>query len=294
MIKKMTLWKIFNFIVVIYCISVSMSRQEEYGLFLLPLIYSVLFTVCFRSRRLLGKTPGVTVIMGVMFLRYVILPIVLYSSGELSKYANSYEYMAQAIAVMIYEMIAIFAVLELSTTKSWRVYEDNYIKYKKNITVKTPSLLVIIISVILMGIYLKNKSILNRNIFIVSNIAHESEETIKDVSSLARILWQCMTTWLFVYGINKQKDKYKMDNKNIHVKLSIIFLLLFIVITYVGQTRISRWYTFVSSIAGVFILNYLFPDKKKLIVRSTIMPIVLLLVIATLHILQVLFLLIML
>ena len=200
-----------------------MSRQEEYGLFFLPLIYSVLFTVCFRSRRLLGKTPGVTVIMGVMFLRYVILPIVLYSSGELSKYANSYEYMAQAIAVMIYEMIAIFAVLELSTTKSWRVYEDNYIKYKKNITVKTPILLVIIIFVILMGIYLKNKSILNRNIFIVSNIAHESEETIKDVSSLVRILWQCMTTWLFVYGINKQKDKYKIDNKNIHVKLSIIF-----------------------------------------------------------------------
>ena len=138
MIKKMTLWKIFNFIAFVYCISVSMSRQEEYGLFFLPLIYSVLFTVCFRSRRLLGKTPGVTVIMGVMFLRYVILPIVLYSSGELSKYANSYEYMAQAIAVMIYEMIAIFAVLELSTTKSWRVYEDNYIKYKKNITVKTP------------------------------------------------------------------------------------------------------------------------------------------------------------
>lgn len=281
MIKKMTLWKIFNFIAFVYCISVSMSRQEEYGLFFLPLIYSVLFTVCFRSRRLLGKTPGVTVIMGVMFLRYVILPIVLYSSGELSKYANSYEYMAQAIAVMIYEMIAIFAVLELSTTKSWRVYEDNYIKYKKNITVKTPILLVIIIFVILMGIYLKNKSILNRNIFIVNNIAHESEETIKDVSSLARILWQCMTTWLFVYGINKQKDKYKIDNKNIHVKLSIIFLLLFIVITYVGQTRISRWYTFVSSIAGVFILNYLFPDKKKLITRATIMPIVLLLVIAT-------------
>ena len=109
--RKIVLWEICNFVAFFYCIFASLNRQTEYGFFLLPLVYSILFAICYKSRRLIGKTPGATVIMGVMFCRYVVLPVVLCSSGELSKYANDYRYMVQAVIVMLYEMFAVFIVL---------------------------------------------------------------------------------------------------------------------------------------------------------------------------------------
>ena len=124
-----------------------------------------------------------------------------------------------------------------------------------------------------------NKSILNGNIFQVTNAANEFEESIQDVSSLVMIVWQCITAWVFVYSINRQKEKYTVDKKRIHVSISIIFMLVYMLVTYIGQARISRWYTLVSAIAAIFVLISLFPAKKKTIVRTTIIPVVILILI---------------
>ena len=279
--RKIVLWEICNFIAFFYCVFASMNRQTEYGLFLLPLAYSILFAVCYRSRRLIGKTPGATVIMGVMFCRYVVLPVVLCSSGELSKYANDYRYMVQAVVIMLYEMFAIFMVLELTAIKAWKIYARRYDQGKKNVVVKPPFLVVLIIFCALAGIYLTNQSILNGNIFLVNDVANEVDESIQDVSSLVKIVWQCITAWVFVYGINRQKDKYAVDRRRIHVGISIIFMLIYMLVTYIGQARISRWYTLVSAIAAIFVLISLYPAEKKTIARTTIIPVIILILIAS-------------
>lgn len=280
--NRIILWEIINFVAFFYCAIASMNRQTEYGIFLLPLVYGILFVVSSKSRRLIGKTPGVTVIMGVMFLRYVVLPITLCSTGELSKYANNYKYMTEAIVIMIYEMVLIFAVLELTAYNAWSVYIKDEYQDKKNVSVRPAFLVVLIICCVLVGIYLTNQSILNSNILVVTDMANNVDESVQDVSSFVKILWQCITAWIFVYGINRQKDKYRADKKKIHVGISIIFMLLFIMVTFIGQARISRWYTLVSSIAAIFILISLFPAEKKLVVKTTIIPVVALLVVASL------------
>ena len=178
--RKIILWEIGNFVAFFYCVFVSMNRQTEYGLFLLPLVYSILFSVCYRSRRLIGKAPGVTVIMGVMFCRYVVLPVVLCSSGELSKYANDYRYMVQAVVIMLYEMFAIFMALEMTAIKAWRTHARQYEQNKNNIAVKPPFLVVLIIFCALAGIYLTNQSILNGNSTNANKRRRLIEEGIKE------------------------------------------------------------------------------------------------------------------
>ena len=277
--KGVVLWGISNFAAFFYCAFVY--RQTEYGLFLLPLMYSILFAVCYRSRRLIGKTPGTTVIMSVMFCRYVVLPMILCSSGELSKYANDYRYMVQAVIIMLYEMLAIFVMLEATAIKAWRIYDRQYDQSNKNVVVKPPFLVVLIIFCALVGIYLTNQSILNGDIFLVDDMANEIDESIQDVSSLVKIVWQCITAWVFVYGINRQKDRYTVDMGRRHVGISIVFMLIYMLVTYIGQARISRWYTLVSAIAAIFVLISLFPAEKNTITRTTIIPVVILILIAS-------------
>lgn len=279
--RKIVLWEICNFVAFFYCIFASVNRQTEYGVFLLPLAYSILFAVCYRSRRLIGKTPGTTVIMGVMFCRYVVLPVVLCSSGELSKYANDYRYMVQAVIIMLYEMFAIFMALEMTATKAWYIYTRQYDQGRKNVIVSPPFLVVLVIFCVLVGIYLTNQNILNGNIFLVNDVANEVDESIQDVSSLVKIVWQCITAWFFVYGINRQKDKYAVDKKRRHVGIAIIYMLLYVIITYIGQARISRWYTLVSAITAIFVLISLFPCEKKMIAMTTIIPVVALILMAS-------------
>ena len=279
--RKIVLWEICNFVAFFYCIFASVNRQTEYGVFLLPLAYSILFAVCYRSRRLIGKTPGATVIMGVMFCRYVVLPVVLCSSGELSKYANDYRYMVQAVIIMLYEMFAIFMALEMTATKAWYIYTRQYDQGRKNVIVRPPFLVVLVILCVLVGIYLTNQNILNGNIFLVNDVANEVDESIQDVSSLVKIVWQCITAWFFVYGINRQKDKYAVDKKRRHVGIAIIYVLLYVIITYIGQARISRWYTLVSAITAIFVLISLFPCEKKMIAMTTIIPVVALILMAS-------------
>lgn len=279
--RNIVLWEICNFVAFFYCIFASVNRQTEYGVFLLPLAYSILFAVCYRSRRLIGKTPGVTVIMGVMFCRYVVLPVVLCSSGELSKYANDYRYMVQAVIIMLYEMFAIFMALEMTATKAWYIYTRQYDQGRKNVIVRPPFLVVLVIFCVLVGIYLTNQNILNGNIFLVNDVANEVDESIQDVSSLVKIVWQCITAWFFVYGINRQKDKYAVDEKRRHVGIAIIYMLLYVIITYIGQARISRWYTLVSAITAIFVLISLFPGEKKKIAMTTIIPVVALILMAS-------------
>lgn len=277
--KKILVWEIFNVFTFFYCAFISIRNQIEYPFYLLPLIYSILFILCHKSRKLIGKTPGITVIMVVMFFRYIVLPIVLCNEGKLSIYANDYKSVNAAIFIMIYEMIAIFIVLELTACKALKTYDFQIKSDKKIVAVKPPVLIVLLIGCAIIGIYFTNRDILNGNIFLINDTVNDS---IQDVSSAVKILWQCITSWIFVYGINRQKDKYTVDQKNRHIGISILYMLIFVIITYMGQARISRWYTLVSSIAAIFILISLFPEKTSIITITTVIPVVVLIVLASL------------
>lgn len=161
------------------------------------------------------------------------------------------------------------------------IYTRQYDQGRKNVIVRPPFLVVLVILCVLVGIYLTNQNILNGNIFLVNDVANEVDESIQDVSSLVKIVWQCITAWFFVYGINRQKDKYAVDKKRRHVGIAIIYVLLYVIITYIGQARISRWYTLVSAITAIFVLISLFPCEKKMIAMTTIIPVVALILMAS-------------
>lgn len=60
-----------------------------------------------------------------------------------------------------------------------------------------------------------------------------------------------------------------------------MYMLMYVIITYIGQARISRWYTLVSAITAIFVLISLFPGEKKMIAQTTIVPVIALILMAS-------------
>lgn len=85
----------------------------------------------------------------------------------------------------------------------------------------------------------------------------------------------------FYFFINIQKKKYDKSTDNKYIIFSIILSLCFIGITYISQSRISRWYTLVSAVSSIFLLRVLFPQKKKSITIIIIVPAIILILIAS-------------
>lgn len=70
--------------------------------------------------------------------------------------------MVQAVIIMLYEMFAIFIALEMTATKAWYIYIRQYDQGRKNVIVRPPFLVVLLIFCVLVGIYLTNQNILGR------------------------------------------------------------------------------------------------------------------------------------
>lgn len=276
--KYFIVWEIVNIIVSFLCMILSIRNNINYNFYLLPLVFSLLFFICKNLKNLIGKYPGITVCLFVMFMRYVIFPLILCKSGNLSIYAKNYNNINWAIIIMIYEMIAIFLTLDISTKYTIKFNKSKKNRKKEEIKIRTPFIIVLIIVILLGGIYITNTNLLNSTaVFAKDSI----DESITDTSGMIKIVWQCLTTWIFIFFINIQKKKYDKSTDNKYIIFSIILSLCFIGITYISQSRISRWYTLVSAVSSIFLLRVLFPQKKKSITIIIIVPAIILILIAS-------------
>ena len=74
---------------------------------LIPFVYMLLIHLYSMSRPLMGA--GHVALMIAMAGRYLLTPLSIYGTESLSKFATQYGYLNEAIILIIYEMIALFA-----------------------------------------------------------------------------------------------------------------------------------------------------------------------------------------
>ena len=276
-VKNIVVQNILTFSLLLLSMVFTIINDISYPFYLLIIVYMLLANLCRNNCKAFGKLPGRTVINIVLFIRYCFLPLVLCIDGTLSIYANNYDYMNAAIALMIYEMVVIFLALELSALKQGsKKASFNMQSAKGYCPGKFPILLVLII---LICIFVSSKgALLNFSLF---NKNHIGSEKIDNLASWEVILWEVLLAWLFVSIINYQKKKYDENPKRRHVICSVLVGIVYLVLTFLAQARISRWYFLISCISVVFILYRFYPKRKKTIIAAILIPTSLLLVFVT-------------
>ena len=268
---------ILVFMLLVLSLIFTIINNVSYPFCLLSVVYVIVSNFCKNNCSLIGKLPGRTIINVVLLTRYCFLPFVLCVDGTLSIYSNNYNYINEAICLMIYELIVVFFVLELSASKF-------NIKCLFKESLRTDGFRVSKVSffvalVVLVFIFIHSKGeILNFGLLNKNNVGDDQFE---NVSSLEVILWEVLSAWLFIAVVSRQKSKYDKDRKRKRVVCSIVVGIVFIAIAFLGQSRISRWYTLISAVAVVFMLCRFYPDRKRKIMTGILIPAVLLLTIVT-------------
>lgn len=245
----------------------------------LPITYALLFTICTENKRQLGRSPGNTTLNIIIFLRYLLLPIVVVDSGEYGGIVKNFAHLTEGLYLMIYELVAVFVANEYFI-KTKQVNSRN--RQIQNFSFKRRDMTIFVSLIILMLLLVGNPSFVQGFGLITQGFV-ETEVSSEKRSSFVSILWQALTTWTYVYLVLYQKYRYDLKQNSLYYLNAIFLTLVFVLITFIAQNQISRWYTIISSIASVFFLMKLFPTKRKSISLFILTPLFLLITTATIY-----------
>lgn len=264
-------------IATVACIFMAAFKDDMklHPFWLLPLSYSL--SLILIRHNVIRLAPGIIMINIVMFFRYAITPLTIYATGELSRYANNYIYLTEAIWLMLYEMIAIMLTIEL-TGKAPRILKSATLgKTRKFYNFRSGGIAAILITGILLFLAINYRHLTGGILLIVSGTISTTNKITDNVSGAIGIIWQASLAWMYIYVCLKIK---KLSKKII---LSIIISAFYILLTFIGQTNISRWHTVISFTAVYFTLIKLYPTHKKAISLLMLTPASFFFVIVTLY-----------
>lgn len=262
-------------------------RYFNEPLWLIPLVYAIMMILV--KNNIVRNTPGVIALNGFMFMRYVFTPFAYYSDGRINEMIAVGD-LSDALIMMLYEMIVIFITLAISGNKYFRKFynhdcNNSSWKYITEMKISRNTLFVLLSIAILFYIGFVYKS-LGQGLSVFLNNSYNDfediESQIAEGEGYINILWQSLCAWLYMFLIMREKSKHIDDNNNIHIVYSLIFTLLYALISFIGSTGLTRWYTLVCASAGFSCLMYLFPTRKKLISISIVTPIFALMIFSSL------------
>lgn len=279
------LLKTISIIVSCYCIYKIPVFGEPF--WLIPFVYMLLIHWYSASKPCAGA--GHTALMIAMSGRYLLTPLSIYGTESLSKFATQYGYLNEAIILIIYEMIALFAVLFICDKKYKFRISRNSCNTLPSLTVIgdkiRPFWFYITLSVWLIIAVLYKNIIGGFNVLLSGalNEMREIEQVNYEASNIiGGILWQTLCVWIFSYLIFRQRGLFTSNNPQRPVVISLIYTIIIIVLSFIDQSGLSRWFTIVITGASVAMLLKLFPNKKKLIILTIIVPSAILIIFITL------------
>ena len=260
---------IASIIINIVCFIRIFDVGEQYRLVaVLPFVYLLLL---FCSCNYIDcSNPGMFTVMLVSFFRYGITPLVILLTEEFNTISTIYRYVPQAILVMAYEMLGVFFILIFYNPKNKRKKIDENIRNNK---------LVLFFAVIGAIFLLLDNSELIGSLSITSGVSKNSVE-LNEISGVFTILWQAICAFVFAYIMQIIFIKNEKRQKN-SVLLLLLVCLIYLLIIYTGQARISRWYTIVTLIAATFWIIKNYPQKTITIILWIGLPTCIVLMIAT-------------
>lgn len=246
---------IIAFICFILAIKTELYKAPIY---LIPICYSL-------STFILNKKdfnlPGIFIFKVILFWRYSLMSLAFYISDGKFKFIKNYNYLDEAVYLMILEMFCIVLILKFTEKKNKFRTLDKYIKifYQSNIK----GVIAIFMTLGIVMVSLKYRSLLRGITLILGNKILYNYE---DVPVIIAILYRSIVLWLYVYTIFLLRQK----NKNINWSLSIS--IAYILFTFLGQSGISRWNTIVTFLSIVFLLIKLYPKHRKKILFNILLP----------------------
>ena len=275
--------RILGIISIFFIAYFELSKSNfNYPLWLLPLSYVIGYNLCGYNLLMLKDNFGATILNIVMFIRYVVTPFIIYATGELSKYANNYNYMAEAIYLMFYELCIVFMCLEVTGKyyfKKGNLEIKNNVDYQLN--PQQSLLFSFILTILFIGVtFTKTNLITGFNVLYTG----KSNNNLTDSgNNVLGILWEVMLVWLYVFIIKSLAIKYHSLKQNKYFMFGLLWTIVFIFLTFLGSASLSRWYTLVSAIAALTYVTVLFAEKRKVILRTILVPTFSLILLLTLY-----------
>lgn|GEM_PF-497705 len=263
---------ILGFIITIYCFYRAVRVDTiSCPLYLLPYFYTMFMLFTTNNIKNVYDEPGIVTLNIVLFARYLLTPFVIYSFDRYSIFARNYDFINESVALMIYEQWACFITIQITGMKfKKKVVGYEYKNKFKYLHLKN-GILVSFLVIFILGLIITLYPSLVSNTFITYKKANSGE--IEDISGAITILWSMLYIWLYVYGITKVHELYVKKNlKRRYVFFAIAFTILLILITFLGNKYITRWYTVVTTIASVVFLLKFFNKERKLIIVSIVVP----------------------
>lgn len=228
------------------------------------------------------KGPGITALHVAMAGRYLLVPFSYYITGQMSQMAKDHNYISEAVFLMLYEQLCVFITLFLTrrythksmANKGARLY---YRLDSSNLFI----LLALVLWVVIAASY---KSLGNNFAILLSGAIYKYREN--DVigdsgSTFISMLWQSVCVWLFVISAMKEHKGYLNDGSKVHAITTAFYALILVVITFIDQSGISRWYTILTASSTLAILLHLFPKSKKSVLSIIAIPSVAIILLAT-------------
>lgn len=277
------LFRIASICISLICIFMAMFSEINYNLWVLPLTYSMgMFLL--GNTNVTGFTPGIITLNIVMFLRYSIVPFAMYIEGNpIYAFSTQSGHMNEAIFIMWFELIIILITIHLSG-KQYKLNVSKILLMEgQNITfenIKYGSV-ICFFGILLCGVMVWRYPYLIGGIELLTQGYLSTNVDVSSISGAVGIVWKAWITWLSIYFI------YILKKKNLKGKGLTFFLVgaifLIVLLSFIGQTTISRWYTIVTFCAIYFCAIKMFPNKKKHITRLTIIPALIILFIVTIY-----------
>lgn len=272
--------------VIVSCFCIYKMYVFDEPFWLMPFVYMLLIHLYSMSRPIMGA--GHVALMIAMACRYLMLPLSIYGTESLSTSALQYGYLYQAIILMVYEMIAIFIVLFIYDNKyKKRIYCNcNNKEMPQGIAKHIKPVYFYVVFFIWLCIAILYKNLISGFSVLLSGALDQMRE-IEQVdyegsNIIGGILWETLCVWLFSYLVFKQYGILSSTNLKKPVIRSLIYTLAIVVISFIDQSGLSRWFTIVITGSAVAVLFKLFPHQKRMIVSTIVIPSVVLIIFVTL------------
>lgn len=278
-----TVFSITGLVASFYCVISAINKHGIIGpVFLLPCMYTLLIWLLPNCNDI--RLPGRLTFNMVIFGRYVILPVVYYANQKMSRFALNYDYMTYAVVLMLYEMFALFIVLNRTGYRcklKIEKYENNNIDHGFiYMRLKYGPIIAMLIIAILGVLLYRNQSLVGGiNLLSRNNLAEE----VDPASNFVNVVWATLVVWVYVYFVMQCHERYLKRKNKKYFTYSLLLTIAIIIVSFISQTTISRWYTVVTTVTSLYLIMKLYPGNKRSVFLYVVVPAVILIFIASIY-----------
>ena len=280
-------FKILGILISLYCFNEIDSFQQPF--WLLPVLYTFYLFVFRNNEKSIKGSPGLIALNITMFCRYAIVPLVYYGTGITATCAHDFDYINESIWLMLYEQLCVFIAIEV-TGKSNRHQYGGVVKVNSygmgNKMGKEKVFFIIsLILFLLLTAFFKDLASGFR-VFTSGNFEGffelEGLAPSSFIDNLIAIVWQMLSIWIYIYAVNTESRSYALDKNKKHIFRSILYSFILILLAFIDQTGLSRWFTIMNASTAIACLCKYYPMQKKTVLAIMGSPMVLLIAYATL------------